>query len=106
MLWKTLEGLLLSSWGLILLSAPILAAFGATMGAGWSFYFFSMTPIVLLNAIAANMSTWLLLLIVRIYQPWFWKVAVALIGTALGTLVWRLAPAVRRASRPGTPQRT
>jgi len=90
-LWKTLEGLLLSSWGLILLSAPILAAFGAALGAGWKFYFFSMTSIVMLIAIAANMSTWLLLLVVRIYQPWFWKVAVAVIGGALGMLVWRLA---------------
>ncbi len=90
-LWKTLEGLLLSSWGLILLSAPILAAFGAALGASWKFYFFSMTSIVLLIAIAANVSTWLLLLVVRIYQPWFWKVAVLGIAGAMGTLVWKLA---------------
>ncbi len=90
MLWKTLEGLLLSSWGLILLSTPILAAFGGALGAGWEFYFFSMTAVVLLIAIAANVSTWLLLVIVRIYQPWFWKVTMAFIGLALGTMVWRL----------------
>lgn len=89
-LWKTLEGLLLSSWGLILLSAPILAAFGAAMGATWKFYLFSMSSIVLLISIAANLSMWLLLLVVRLYQPWFWKVAVAGIGSALGLLLWRL----------------
>jgi ABC-2 type transport system permease protein len=92
-LWKTLEGLLLSSWGLILLSAPILAAFGAALGAGWKFYFFSMAAIVLLIAIAANLSMWLLLLVVRVYQPWFWKIAVLLIGGALGVLIWRLSSA-------------
>ncbi|MEI6535002.1 MAG: hypothetical protein WCN98_06660 [Verrucomicrobiaceae bacterium] len=62
-LWKTMEGLLLSSWGLVLLSTPILAAFGKTFSAGPSFYFFSMAAVIALIAIAANVSTWLLLLL-------------------------------------------
>ena len=68
-LWRTIEGLMLSSWGLMLLSAPILAAFGSAFGAGWSFYFHSLPAVICLITIAANISTWLLLLVVNFYRP-------------------------------------
>lgn len=90
-LWKTAEGLLLSSWGLILLSAPILAAFGRVLGAGAAFYFFSFAAVLLLIGIAANVSTWILLLLVRFYRPWWVKAAGILLGLAVGFLVWKLA---------------
>ncbi|HWB04341.1 MAG TPA: hypothetical protein VG796_15030 [Verrucomicrobiales bacterium] len=37
-LWKTIESFLVSSWGLAVLSAPILASVGRTFGAGPMFY--------------------------------------------------------------------
>jgi len=86
-LWKTIEGLLLSSWGLIVLSTPILAAFGRVLGAGASFYLLSFTAIVLLISIAGNLSTWLLLLLVRFYRRWWPKVASLLLGTGLFLLI-------------------
>lgn len=92
-LWKTLEGLFLSSWGLILLSAPILGAFGKAFAAGPTFYLFSMTAVIALIAIAANISTWLLLLMMRFYKPWWWKVIMAIIFTVV---VW-LAVQIGRA---------
>lgn len=92
-LWKTLEGLFLSSWGLMLLSAPILGAFGKIFVAGPSFYIFSMAAVIALIAIAANISTWLLLLLLRFYKPWWWKVIAALVITAV---VW-LAVQIGRA---------
>jgi ABC-2 type transport system permease protein len=76
-LWKTIESLLLSSWGLILLSAPILAAFGKAFGAGPAFYVMCLPAVIGLIAIASNVSTWLLLFVVRCYRPWWLKAAAA-----------------------------
>lgn len=88
-LWKTIESLLLSSWGLILLSAPILAAFGEAFDAGPLFYFMCLPAVVALIAIASNVSTWLLLFVVRCYRPW-WLKAAAIMGLALFVfIVWR-----------------
>ena len=84
-LWKTLEGLFLSSWGLILLSAPILGAFGKAFAAGPLFYVFSMTAVIALIALAANISTWLLLVMMRFFKPWWWKAAALLV---VAVVVW------------------
>jgi ABC-2 type transport system permease protein len=81
-LWRTVEGLLLSSWGLLLLSAPILAAFGNVLEASPSFYVLSLLAVVALISVASNMSSWLLLLVVRCYRPWWLKVA-AVLGVAV-----------------------
>jgi ABC-2 type transport system permease protein len=94
-LWKTFEGLLLSSWGLIVLSAPILAAFGRVLGAGASFYLLSFTAIILLISIAGNLSTWLLLSLVRFYRPWWLRAASLLLGAGLFLLIVSLGT-VRR----------
>ncbi len=96
-LWKTIEGLLLSSWGLIVLSAPILAAFGRVLGAGALFYLLSFIAIILLISIAGNLSTWLLLLLGRFYRPWWLKAAAVLLGTGLFLLITSLG-ALRRGS--------
>ena len=90
-LWKTIESLMLSSWGLILLSAPILAAFGQALRAGPMFYVLSMTGVVMLITIAANISTWLLLLLVRFFKPW-WLRAAGLLGLlATAFLIFQMA---------------
>lgn len=81
-LWRTVEGLLLSSWGLVLLSAPILAAFGNAFEATPSYYLLSLLAVVALIAITSNVSSWLLLFIVRCYRPW-WLKAGALLGVGL-----------------------
>ena len=98
-LWRVVEGLLLSSWGLVLLSAPILAAFGKTFGASASFYFLSLSAILCLTVISANVSAWLLLLIVRWFRPWCWK-ALAL-GAAVSVVVlivqYQIAPPAKLA---------
>ena len=89
-LWKTIESLLLSSWGLILLSAPILAAFGRAFDAGPGFYFMCLPAVVALIAIASNVSTWLLLFVVRCYRPW-WLKAAAIVGLVLcAVIAWRI----------------
>lgn len=71
-LWKTIEGMLLASWGLIVLSAPILAALGRMFDAGPWFYVANMPALLCLVTISANLSTWLLLAVVRWARRWWW----------------------------------
>ncbi|TDU67181.1 ABC-2 type transport system permease protein [Prosthecobacter fusiformis] len=78
-LWKTLEGMALASWGLLVLSAPILVALGGLYHAGPAFYFFGAPALLCLVTISANLSSWLLLLLVRHAKQWWWK-PVALLG--------------------------
>ncbi len=80
-MWRTIEGLLLSSWGMLLLSAPILGGFAQTFNADAYFYVASLPAIICLIAIASNVSTWLLLLVVRFYRPWWLKAAGAILIT-------------------------
>jgi ABC-2 type transport system permease protein len=85
-LWKTVEGMILASWGLIVLSAPILAALGRMYDAGFGFYLINMPALICLVTISANISTWLLLVVVRWAQRWWWypvgTFAVVLLGIA------------------------
>lgn len=71
-MWKTLEGVFLASWGLMILSAPILLALGRVFQAGWLFYAVGAVGMVCLVSISAHLSTWLLLLIVRFARRWWW----------------------------------
>lgn len=77
-LWKTLEGMLLASWGLLVLSAPVLAALGRVYGAGPAFYLAGLPALLCLVGLAACLSTWLLLLLVRHARRSWWKPAAAL----------------------------
>ncbi|MEZ0274864.1 MAG: hypothetical protein ACAH88_08155 [Roseimicrobium sp.] len=89
-LWRTVEGLLLSSWGLLLLSAPILAAFGNVLEATFSFYVVSLLAVIALISVASNISSWLLLFIVRCYRPWWLKVAAGLGVVLIFTISWQI----------------
>jgi len=64
-LWKTLEGMLLASWGLLLLSAPILLALGRVYEADAGFMLAVVPALLELVMIAANVSTWLLIALGR-----------------------------------------
>jgi len=76
-LWRAVEGMVLSSWGMVLLSAPILAAFSHAFKAGVAFYLNGLPALLCLIVIAANVSTWLLLVVVCYYRRWWWKVIIA-----------------------------
>lgn len=78
-LWKTLEGMTLASWGLIVLSAPILLALGQLFHSGPLFYLLGLPALICLVTISANVSTWALLLLVRFARPWWWRVVIVLV---------------------------
>lgn len=89
-LWKTLEGMLLASWGLVVLSAPILAALGRMFDAGLWFYLVNMPALLCLVTISANLSTWLLLAVVRWAQRWWWWPAGIIAAAAFVPVLWRM----------------
>ncbi|HEY1051436.1 MAG TPA: hypothetical protein VGE39_16805, partial [Prosthecobacter sp.] len=76
-LWKTLEGMLLASWGLLVLSAPILAALTRGYQEDAAFILAAVPALLCLVTIAANISTWVLILLVRFSRRWMWKPLVA-----------------------------
>lgn len=86
-MWKTLEGMLIASWGLIVLSAPILLALGRTYEAGPVFFLATAPALLCLVVISANLSTWLLLLLVRHARRSWWKGAAAWVMLLLGLAV-------------------
>lgn len=88
-LWKTIEGMFLASWGLLVLSAPILLALGRLFQAGPVFYLVGAAGLICLVTLAANISTWVLLILVRWARPWWWKPAAALIAGMIVVALWR-----------------
>jgi ABC-2 type transport system permease protein len=64
-LWKTFEGMALASWGLLLLSAPLLGAIAELFQTDFWFYLGTLPALLCLVAIAAHLSTWLLLMLMR-----------------------------------------
>jgi ABC-2 type transport system permease protein len=89
-LWKTLEGMLLASWGLLLLSTPILLALAQVYKADARFMLAVLPALLALVMIAANVSTWLLIALVLWARRWMWKpVIAALVLVLIQTLpVW------------------
>lgn len=94
-LWKTLEGMVLASWGLVVLSAPILLALERAYNAGPAFYLAGLPALICLVTLSANLSTWLLLILVRHARRWWWKVAGMIAAAAAGYALyqfWAVTP--------------
>lgn len=88
-LWKTVEGMVMASWGLLLLSAPILGAVRHVYRADAGFFLVALPALLCLVAIAAHFSTWLLLVVVR-WMRWSWLRPVLLgLGIAMAALTLR-----------------
>lgn len=94
-LWKTLEGMALASWGLLVLSAPILIALGRIYDAPLAFYLFGLPALLCLVSIAANLSSWALLLMVRHARRWWWKPLAVLGLWVLGSTLYSFFAAAR-----------
>ena len=84
-LWKTFEGMMLASWGLLLLSAPLLGAVRKLFDADAWFFFKTLPPLLCLVAISAHFSTWILLAVIR-WMRWSW-IKPVLIGVGISFLI-------------------
>jgi ABC-2 type transport system permease protein len=82
--WKFVEALAVSSWALVFLSAPMLAAYGVVYHVGWEFYVQVALCYVPFVIIPAVVGSWLILFLVRgLAKPWAKRV---LIGGTVATL--------------------
>ena len=90
-LWKTIEGMVLASWGLLLLSAPVLVAMGELFDSPPAFYWHSLPALLCLVTVASNLSSWLLLGLIRwLRREWLKPVAVGAFGSVvvLAVALW------------------
>jgi ABC-2 type transport system permease protein len=80
--WKFIEAIGISSWALVFLSAPMLAAYGVVNGVQWNFYLqvaLGYVPFVIIPAVAGS---FLILLLVRMLST-RWAKPVFLTAAAL-----------------------
>lgn len=90
-LWKTIAGMVLASWGLLLLSTLLLAAVGELFDSSAAFYWQTLPALLCLVTVASNLSSWLPLALIRwLRRDWLKPLAVALIGglIVLAAVLW------------------
>ena len=82
--WKFLEALVVSSWALVFLSAPMLAAYGVVHDVPWKFYLLTALGYLPFVVIPAVIGSWLILALIRILtRPWVKKFLIAGAGLTL-----------------------
>ena len=81
--WKFIEAIAVSSWALVFLSAPMLAAYGVVHHVEWGFYVLVMAGYVPFVIIPAVIGSWLVLLLVRVLSRSWVKKALILAALAL-----------------------
>lgn len=83
--WKFLEALVVSSWALLFLSAPLMAAYGRVHEAPWTFYLQVILLYVPFVVLPGAIGSWVILLGVRfLARRWMKKV---IIFTAIAMVV-------------------
>lgn len=91
--WKFIEALGVSSWALIFLSAPMLAAYGSVHDVPWHFYFkvaIGYVPFLVIPAVAGS---WIILFLVRVLsRPWTKRVFMVLAGALLLFIIFKVKP--------------
>ena len=82
--WKFIEAIGISSWALVFLSAPMLAAYGVVHNVPWIFYVQVTLGYVPFVIIPAVLGSWLIIAVVRVLSTrWAKPVLIALAGLML-----------------------
>ncbi len=102
-LWKLLESLVLASWALLFLSAPMMAAWGWVNEARVPFYAEVAAAFLPFVIIPAAVGSWAILLLVRLFSVRWAKWLFFAAG--IGALVW-IATAVKPVSNAQVAQAT
>jgi len=91
--WKFVEALVVSSWALIFLSAPMLTAYGVVHKVPWYFYIqvaLGYLPFVIIPAV---LGSWLIILLVRaLSRPWVKIVLISATLIGVTTLIVSIKP--------------
>lgn len=92
-LWKFFESLLVSSWALIFLSAPMMAAYGRVHGVQADFYLKVLLVYVPFVVLPAVLGSWIILLMIRVLsQRWVKNGLILLFLAGLLALAFGLRP--------------
>ena len=85
-LWKLFESLLLASWALLFLSAPMMIAWGRANGVHGPFYFEVFLAFLPFIIIPAQLGSWAILFLVRVLSMrWAKRI---LFATAAAAILW------------------
>jgi ABC-2 type transport system permease protein len=91
--WKFIESLCVSSWALMFLSAPMMAAYGVQHQVQPLFYAgtaLAYLPFIVMPALAGS---WIILFLVRILaNPWVKRALILLGVLAVAALIWNVKP--------------
>ena len=91
--WKFIEALAVSSWALVFLSAPMLAAFGVVHDVPWYFYIqvaLGYVPFVIIPAVAGS---WAILLLVRVLsRAWVKNTLLVLAALIMLAIIFGIKP--------------
>jgi len=91
--WKFLEALSVSSWALMFLSAPMMAAYGVLHRVNPLFYVGTVLAVFPFVIIPALVGSWIILFFVRILaNPWVKKAGLLLVAAAILALIWKIKP--------------
>ena len=91
--WKFIEALFISSWALVFLSAPMLAAYGVEHDVPWPFYLLVALGYLPFVVIPAVVGSWLILLLVRVLsRSWVKKALIAGAALVLVFIVFNTKP--------------
>ena len=91
--WKFIEALGVSSWALVFLSAPMLAAYGVVYNVEWHFYVQVALCYVPFVIIPAVLGSWMILFLVRVLaRPWVKNLMIAAGVCLLAFIIFTVKP--------------
>jgi ABC-2 type transport system permease protein len=100
--WKFVEAIGVSSWALVFLSAPMLAAYGVVHDVPWNFYLQVAVGYLPFVVIPAVVGSWLILLLVRILsKPWAKTALLAIAGALLAFIFLGVKPVTEAETAAG-----
>jgi ABC-2 type transport system permease protein len=87
--WKGLESLWVSSWALLVLAAPVVAAYGRVKNVAPIFYLETFLLFAAFVVIPGMIGSWVLLLLARMFaRPWFkWTLLAVAVGGGIAMLL-------------------
>jgi ABC-2 type transport system permease protein len=104
--WKFVEALGVSSWALVFLSAPMLAAYGVVHDVPWHFYWEVALCYIPFVIIPAVLGSWIILFLVRILARSWVKNVLIIGGVAMLILIFVLVKPVTEHDAAGLQEAT
>jgi ABC-2 type transport system permease protein len=89
--WKVIESLVISTWGLAILSAPMLLAFGHTLGAGPWFYVKAALVFIPYFVLPGTIAAGIVVVMVQLWRPFgkwlLWALGIYVVYRGFGSFL-------------------